>query len=697
MWPVWSITFLMFVTIYGQSLSDNQIHTRMSVAELGRIFQVETHDQVPDYEVVHVRSISKREANDYESKHVFLKALGRNLQLKLNKNNHFDEKLRALKFMEAKQTKDGLVYREVEQEEPTEKEIGSPYHDETNMAAVLVRNADNGKIELDGTIGEDLVIKPLPLSLGNDEYVDDEMFLDEDEETEIRRNSTLGLLPGKGIYSKNIDELKGRHIVYKRKMFGIDEHSDYLPLEFPDTLNRTSFNQKRVKRQIPEAVWPEVLLVVDYDTFKVHGHNNRDIKRYYVSFWNGVDLRYKIISNPKIRVSLAGMIVGKDRDATPYLEENRLKSPNNDAIDAAGALTDLGKYLYREDRLPTYDVAVVITKLDMCRRRFEGGRCNRGTAGFAYVGGACVVNKRLEKVNSVAIIEDSGGFSGIIVAAHELGHLLGCVHDGSPPPSYLGGPGATRCPWEDGFIMSDLRHTERGFRWSRCSLDQFKHFLSGDTASCLYNFPHEKEFLPRVLPGSLLSLDEQCKLDRGTTACFKDARVCAQLFCYDIASGYCVSYRPAAEGSPCGDGQVCRNGHCLAEIENIIPDFSEVTQTYAERPPTGPNQNRRRPKNDQPTPVVSRPSPPTPLRFFRRGPERRVDHRAKTTKSERPIFRRNTTPIPETEEKCEDSVQNMSGDLPCKDFLHRFGYRYCNVKYMQKKCCLSHKEICSKG
>lgn len=36
----------------------------------------------------------------------------------------------------------------------------------------------------------------------------------------------------------------------------------------------------------------------------------------------------------------------------------------------------------------------------------------------------------------------------------------------------------------------------------------------------------------------------------------KDARVCAQLFCFDSASGYCVSYRPAAEGSPCGEAQV---------------------------------------------------------------------------------------------------------------------------------------------
>ena len=33
--------------------------------------------------------------------------------------------------------------------------------------------------------------------------------------------------------------------------------------------------------------------------------------------------------------------------------------------------------------------------------------------------------------------------------------------------------------------------------------------------------------------------------------------MCSQLFCFDAKSGYCVSYRPAAEGSPCGDGKVC--------------------------------------------------------------------------------------------------------------------------------------------
>lgn len=100
---------------------------------------------------------------------------------------------------------------------------------------------------------------------------------------------------------------------------------------------------------------------------------------------------------------------------------------------------------------------------------------------------------------------------------------------------------------------------------------------SGETATCLFNSPHEDAVLPRVLPGKLLSLDAQCRMDRGTSACFvslpefrlavihhakfrlrlqKDDRVCAQLFCFDASSGYCVSYRPAAEGSVCGDGQV---------------------------------------------------------------------------------------------------------------------------------------------
>lgn len=52
-----------------------------------------------------------------------------------------------------------------------------------------------------------------------------------------------------------------------------------------------------------------------------------------------------------------------------------------------------------------------------------------------------------------------------------------------------------------------------------------RFIFSGDTATCLFNSPHEDESLPRVLPGKLLSLDAQCRKDRGTSACFVSIKI----------------------------------------------------------------------------------------------------------------------------------------------------------------------------
>ncbi|XP_067140080.1 A disintegrin and metalloproteinase with thrombospondin motifs like [Centruroides vittatus] len=647
-----------------------QIHKVMTRGELLRTFQVSSANDVPVYEVVNIRSLTKREISDGEIKRIYLSAFGKKMKLNLKKNKDFEERLKKFKVLLAETTNNGLKYSDVTAQQGGSSDLGSTYHDDEKMAAILMRQADDGGIEMEGTIGNDSVIKPIPKTLYDSSYVDDEMFLDEDEQIELNKTREN---------FNNSHNIGGNHIVFKRKFGGLQDHSDYLNMESASLLNTSKLHQassSRRKRAAPDTVWPEVLMVADYDTFLLHGSNSRDVKRYFVSFFNGVDLRYKLLSFPRVRISLAGMIVAKDRDATPYLERNRLRHPNHDAVDAAGALTDMGKYLYRENRLPTYDLAVVITKLDMCRRRFEGGRCNRGTAGFAYVGGACVVNKRLEKVNSVAIIEDSGGFSGVIVAAHEIGHLLGCVHDGSPPPSYLGGPGATHCPWEDGFIMSDLRHTERGFRWSSCSIEQFKHFLNGETASCLYNFPHENDLLPRVLPGTMFTLDEQCKRDRGTTACFKDARVCAQLFCFDSASGYCVSYRPAAEGSSCGDGQVCRNGKCITEIDNIIPDYSHVTQTFVNGP-----QSRADTKEE-----------PQPSQRSRYRSRARQHTTTQDSVKEEDVY----TTVSD-EDDCQDKSEQLARGLDCKRFFQRFGTRYCGHQFVKQNCCKTYEKMCRKS
>ncbi|XP_012535500.1 A disintegrin and metalloproteinase with thrombospondin motifs 18 isoform X1 [Monomorium pharaonis] len=545
----------------------HKIHEHMTREEMLSVFYT-GHESVPPYEVVPVlHTVHKRSVDAKPQIH--LKAFGKDIRLSLKPTEGLLTVNSLPMWTVTRNTSqpDGLHYERLKN---VDVDIGDIYQDTENMASILLHQDTNGKVRVDGTIGSELIIRPLPERVLQ-EIVSKTPALHEPE-----------LLPN--VTSSEDLERTSHHIVFKKVDQPIgDKYNDFSLME-PDHLAKRyrikrSINS-RSRREAPYVIYPEILCIVDYDGYRLHGGDNVQIKRYFVSFWNGVDLRYKLLKGPKIRISIAGIIISRGRDATPYLERNRV---GRDAIDSAAALTDMGKYLFRERRLPVYDIAVAVTKLDMCRRQYANDVCNRGTAGFAYVGGACVVNKRLEKVNSVAIIEDTGGFSGIIVAAHEVGHLLGAVHDGSPPPSYLGGPGAEKCRWEDGYIMSDLRHTEKGFKWSHCSVSSFHHFLNGDTATCLYNAPHEDEALPRVLPGKLLSLDAQCRKDRGTSACFKDDRVCAQLFCFDAGSGYCVAYRPAAEGSPCGDGQYCLNGKCVAEHENIIPDYTQNIPTYVRR------------------------------------------------------------------------------------------------------------------
>ncbi|XP_015921582.2 A disintegrin and metalloproteinase with thrombospondin motifs like [Parasteatoda tepidariorum] len=679
------------------------LHKRMDPVLLRQTFHVESYDQVPQYEVVHVRAVSKRSTANSQVRRVHLSAFGRDMHLNLQRNDDFDSRLRSMKMYLAESTNNGIQYKEMP---PEDDDPGTTYHDLDQMAAVTIRHGNDGKLQMEGTIGNDLVVKPVPTAIlvPEDGFVDDEMFLDEDESYERSRNNTIAgsTLRSSPSSRRNLPNSRGgAHVVYRGPTASNDSHSDFLPLdsvqgtynwEAARTRPRANMGRRNKRALAPSSVWPEILLLVDYGSFVLHGLSSRHIKRYFVSFWNGVDLRYKALSSPQIRISLAGIIVAKSKDATPYLERNRLPSPNRDAIDAAAALTDMGKYLYQENRLPAYDMAVVMTKLDMCRKQFGGGRCSRGTAGFAYVGGACVVNKRLEKVNSVAIIEDSGGFSGIIVAAHEVGHLLGCVHDGSPPPSYLGGPGATRCPWEDGFIMSDLRHTDRGFKWSSCSVEQFKHFLNGETASCLFNYPDDNKLLARELPGTMLTLDEQCERDRGTQACFKDSRVCAQLFCYDNDSGYCVSFRPAAEGSSCGDGQVCKNGKCIVDNENIIPDYTHVTRSIANRiDKEPPKQTTSRPSPVRVNKPISRASrrPPRPS-ISNRNSIKPVQKQTPSTTSTT-----TTTTTVSAPKDCEDIVEKLAGGLTCTEFLERYGDRYCRHNYMIKNCCHSHQIVCA--
>ena len=54
--------------------------------------------------------------------------------------------------------------------------------------------------------------------------------------------------------------------------------------------------------------------------FRLHGKDNIAIKRYVISFWNGIDLRYKLLKGPAVKISIAGIIISRVSSAGLFFQ-----------------------------------------------------------------------------------------------------------------------------------------------------------------------------------------------------------------------------------------------------------------------------------------------------------------------------------------------------------------------------------------
>lgn len=170
-------------------------------------------------------------------------------------------------------------------------------------------------------VGHNIVVKPIPPNLRQHAQKpkrdEDEAFLDDEMGDEwVVRNG----FPYMNDSSLFLNNTKGMHIVYRSTP--IESHSDYALME-PDQNQFHSSRQKRnadrrSKRDAPYVIYPEILVIVDYDGYRLHGGDNLQVKRYFVSFWNGVDLRYKVLRGPKVRISIAGIIISRVMPMTKH-------------------------------------------------------------------------------------------------------------------------------------------------------------------------------------------------------------------------------------------------------------------------------------------------------------------------------------------------------------------------------------------
>ncbi|KAG7204477.1 hypothetical protein KM043_004909 [Ampulex compressa] len=513
------------------------IHEFMTPDEVMGVFHT-THEAIPEYELVPVLHSKQKRDTDSTSE-VHLSVFKENLKLYLKPTEGIlaSHNTPLWTVRSDPRAPEGMRYKQIPN---AMKSLGVMMQDYDNGAALLATlNTDNTTL-FDGVLPSDLVIRSLPPRvLSEVMYGNDGLYAYHPKHNQTA-NETM-------VYSCH-------HVIYKKPPLKGRLYQDVdMSITHPEV-----FESTKQKRSLPDVIYPKVLVVIDYNEYLLLGRNIEQAKRYLISFWNAVDLRYRLLTTPKIRFNVAGIVIALDTDAIPYLARSHVDVA---MVDADRALRSMGDYFYREDRFAQgfYDMVITMTQLDLCNMIYDN-ICDSSTLGYAYVAGACDRNDTKRSSEAVGMVEDNGGFSGIIPTAHEIGHLLGARHDGHPQA-------AKDCPPFEGFIMtSGLLLQEKGFEWSNCSINSFHKFLNEKRARCLYTKPATGPQVPRFLPGKLMSLDAQCKKVYGTPACNKDATVCTRLNCQVPGSdGLCKATAPAAEGSPCGKGLYCLNGKCVLE------------------------------------------------------------------------------------------------------------------------------------
>ncbi|GIY37848.1 a disintegrin and metalloproteinase with thrombospondin motifs 6 [Caerostris darwini] len=398
----------------------------MDLSELRKTFNVDSYDEVPEYEIIHLQMLSNRNVNGNEEKSITFFTFGREISLKMQEDNELNNRICS-----------GKMYK----------------MNLTNIEEIFIE---------EGSVGS-LQIKPVTVNV---------RIFESDFNNEIAN------------FSRS-----------EAKSFNVPKSAAHLIIKVQELLNNTrmdvensdcqvntaveSSSRRRSKRQV-SVVYPEILLVVDYDSFAHFSYNEKRVRNYYYYILNSMDSKFRSLTNPSIKISLSALLITKSRTKIPFLEQNRLSSDQN-RVNTSKTVRDFSNYLHKNrHNFRPFDIALIMTKVSQCIEQ-SFGRCKVHVDGLAF-GTAC---KKNTNHHGVGIIHDFGGQRTVSIAMHEVGHLLGALHDGSAS--------AAHCPVKKGYIMDPGVLTGSEWIWSQCSKQQMRCFLNSPDAKCLHNYA-EKRF-----------------------------------------------------------------------------------------------------------------------------------------------------------------------------------------------------------
>ncbi|XP_064487918.1 venom metalloproteinase BumaMPs1-like [Ornithodoros turicata] len=435
-----------------------------------------------------------------------------------------------------------------------------------------------------------------------------EFFVDRARQASVRVSQDNGLevhgIIGEAVRIEPIlgmersDRGQVAHLLTHEQLTDMPHRHNYADLSLlKASIDEPSISATDIEKTSNDIISPEIHLVIDSILFRAFHNSSTKLFQYFGVVLNAVNLRLGTITPLKAEAKITGFTIHPNASMEPYFDIRFYD--NKYYIYDIGTLERLNNYysIFRKGTYYSADILFLITGQDIgFLNDTEGLQLfNKGPKGLAYIGGACG-DKR------VGVCEDrAGSFDVVRTLSHEMGHSLGCTHDGADSDKNITGhPDATSCDWDSGFLMSYVQENLNQYKFSNCCANQMLYVSRLDQYKCLKdrnnNNTHSTSSTsttlppPEMLPGSNTSLDEQCR--QGVSHeyeydTYESLNGCL-LWCVKPASqdGSDPSYQQirSLDGTPCktNTSMVCIGGQCV-ERQNytynpdVIPPFRSTT------------------------------------------------------------------------------------------------------------------------
>ncbi|XP_043284849.1 A disintegrin and metalloproteinase with thrombospondin motifs 16-like [Venturia canescens] len=531
---------LLGILAIATSAFSSNIHEQMTSAE---IFETFGSDSIPDYQVFEVTLPGMRRKRNVDKEfRMSFELNGTKVDLKLKSTEgHLASKYTPVWLA----ISDPKAYNSIRYEPQPNAltDIGEfrMFHDLSKDAAVVVYKDPEHGLIMEGIVTQSFAIKSLPKRLVNEVLKVGEHVI----ERPVSKRS-MGEF--------NVEEETSYYAVFavEPPPKNAKRSAAVNPAEF----YRVKKAYRGCRQYAPPVVYPEILLVLDHNALR--NHTMTQVLRFVLAFWNGVDMTYASLSRPKVRLNIAGIIVAADDNATPYITEN---ASDKFIVNAEGKLLKkIGAYFYKEHaRFPFrhYDMVMAMTTATMCEK---GSDPCTVYLGVATIEAACTLHEYAQKskaIWSTGIFHFDWNYGGVITAAHEAAHLFGVHHD----IGFKYG-GRNRCNLDDGYAMTPAtEYIRHGFKWSRCSIDDFRKYFSSADSGCLDNTPLWMKPVAEILPGRWLTLHGQCRNDGMEKGCeVPNVPICYVKGCKAEGSDECVPNQwQTLLGTKCGDNKFCNS------------------------------------------------------------------------------------------------------------------------------------------